>query len=167
MTTAREEKALHDVFLISVWIKGFVGLVQALAGIGLLVVSQQALVRTVMAVTTPELSEDPHDPVATFLRNSAHHWGSGTQHFASVYLVLHGAIKLALVIALLRRKLWSYPASLWVLGAFIAYQCYRYTLTHSFWLILLTALDVTVVVLVWHEYRLLKRRRIATGPLPS
>lgn len=161
MTSAREQKALHDVFLVSVWIKGAVGLIQALAGLALLVVTQHALVRAVMAVTTPELSEDPRDPVAMFLRNSAQHWGAGTQHFASVYLVMHGVIKLALVIALLRRKLWSYPVSLWVLGAFIAYQCYRYTLTHSFWLVLLTALDISVVALVWHEYRLMRRMKPA------
>lgn len=48
---------------------------------------------------------------------------------------------------------------MWVLATFVLYQVYRYTLTQSVWLILLTALDVTVVALIWHEYR-----RKATGP---
>jgi uncharacterized membrane protein len=107
----------------------------------------------VVSITNPELAEDPRDPVATFLRHSALQWGSGTQHFAAAYLILHGAIKILLVAALLRRKMWSYPVSIWVLAAFIVYQVYRYTLTHSIWLVLLTALDVTVVILIWHEYR--------------
>ena len=46
---------------------------------------------------------------------------------------------------------------MWVLGAFIAYQVYRYSFTHSTWLIVLTALDVVVIALIHHEYRLRKR----------
>jgi len=159
MTTPREQRAIHDVFLVSVWIKGLIGLAQAVSGIGLLLVSQHALVAWVVSTTTPELAEDPRDPVATFIRHSALQWGSGTQHFAAAYLILHGAIKILLVAALLRRKMWSYPVSMWVLATFVLYQVYRYTLTQSVWLILLTALDVTVVALIWHEYR-----RKATGP---
>jgi uncharacterized membrane protein len=153
MTPAPEQKAIHEAFLVSVWIKGLVGVIQAAAGALLLLVNQKAFVDLAISITTPELTEDPRDPIATFLRGSALHWGSGTQHFASTYLILHGAIKILLVAALLRGKLWSYPVSIWVLGAFIAYQGYRYTLTHSPWLIALTALDVVVVALIWTEYR--------------
>ena len=162
MTTAREEKALHDVFLVSVWIKGIVGLLQAVSGTLLLLVTQQALTAFVMHLTTPELSEDPHDLIATFLKSSAQHWGSGTQLFAGVYLILHGVIKILLVAGLLRKKMWSYPVSLWVLGAFIVYQCYRYTFTHSVWLVLLTTLDVAVVGLIFHEYRIRKTLGFST-----
>lgn len=159
MTTEREQGAIHDVFLVSVWIKGLIGLAQTAAGIGLLLVNQHALVAWVISITTPELAEDPRDPVATFLRHSALQWGAGTQHFAAAYLILHGAIKILLVAALLRRKMWSYPVSLWVLAAFVVYQVYRYALTQSVWLILLTTLDVTVMALIWHEYRLRKTTR--------
>ena len=156
MTTPRKEKALHDFFLISVWIKGLVGLIQGVVGILLLTVTQQALTAFVVKITNPELSEDPHDLIATWLRSSAAHWGAGTQLFASVYLIVHGLIKILLIAGLLRRKMWSYPASMWVLGAFIVYQCYRFTLTHSVWLVLLTALDIVVVYLIFHEYRIRK-----------
>ena len=110
-----------------------------------------------MLLTRPELSENPGDKLALFLRHSAEQFGQGTQTFASLYLVTHGVIKVLLVAGLLRRKMWSYPASLWVLGGFIAYQCWRYAQTHSIWLVLLTALDIVVVLLVWREYRLRKR----------
>ena len=156
MTTARNEKTLHDLFLISMWIKGLVGVIQAVGGALLLTVSHHALTAFVMSMTTPELSEDPHDLIATFLTRSAAHFSGGTQLFASVYLISHGAIKILLVVALLRNKLWSYPVSLWVLCAFIVYQCYRYTHTHSPWLVMLTALDVVVLFLIFHEYRVRK-----------
>jgi uncharacterized membrane protein len=54
---------------------------------------------------------------------------------------------------LLRGKLWAYPLSIWVLLAFIAYQLYRYTFTHSIGLILLSIFDLVVLWLIWHEYR--------------
>ena len=148
------QRALHRLFLVTVWIKGIVGLLQVLGGGLLLVVSQGRLIALAVMLTRPELAEDPGDKIALFLRHSAEQFGHGTQAFASLYLASHGIIKVLLVIGLLRRKMWSYPASLWVLGAFIAYQCYRYAQTQSIWLVLLTALDVVVVLLVWREYRL-------------
>lgn len=165
MTTPREEKVIHDAFLVSVWIKGLVGLIQVMSGIALLLVTQAWLVALVTRFTTPELSEDPQDLIATFLRHGAAQWGTSTQLFAGIYLIIHGVIKVLLVAGLLRRKMWSYPASMWVLGAFIVYQCYRYTHTHSIWLLLLTALDVVVVLLIHHEYR--QRKRIGFAPQPS
>ncbi len=156
MTSPRKEKTLHDFFLVSLWIKGMAGLIETVAGILLLVVTQQSVAAFVVRWTTPELNEDPRDLIATWLRSTAAHWGAGTQLFASVYLIFHGLIKIMLIAALLRRKMWSYPVSLWALGAFIVYQCYRYTLTHSVWLVLLTALDIVVVYLIFHEYRIRK-----------
>lgn len=156
MTTVRKEKALHDLFLVSIWIKGLVGLGQVAAGGLLLAISGQALASFVLRLTAPELSEDPHDWLANLLQTSAQDWSSGTQWFASAYLVIHGLVKLGLVVSLLRRKMWSYPLSIWVLAAFIAYQVYRYTYTHSIWLLLLTALDVFVIALIHHEYRIRK-----------
>ncbi len=66
-------------------------------------------------------------------------------------------VKLLLVAGLLRDRMWAYPASLAVLGAFMAYQLYRYSYTDSVGLLVLTAFDVVVVGLVWHEYRLVRR----------
>ena len=149
----RTQRAWHDLFLVSVWIKGIVGLLQLVGGALLLVVSQDQLIRLAMRFTQPELIEDPHDWIGLFLRHSAEQFGHGTQLFASIYLAVHGLIKVLLVAGLLRRKMWSYPTSMWVLGGFVAYQCYRYTQTHSAWLIALTLLDIVVIVLVWHEWR--------------
>lgn len=157
MTGPGEQRALHDLFLVTVWIKGAVGLLQLLGGLLLLFMSQGRLIAIAVMLTRPELAEDPTDSIALFLRHSAEQFGHGTQAFASLYLATHGLIKILLVAGLLRRRMWSYPASLWVLGAFVVYQGYRYTQTHSIWLVLLTALDIVVIVLVWREYRLRKR----------
>ncbi len=161
-TNDRRQRAWHDLFLVSIWIKGIVGLLQVVGGGLLLVVHQDQLIRLAVMLTQPELTEDPHDSIALFVRHSAEQFGHGTQQFASLYLAVHGLIKILLVVGLLRRKMWSYPASMWVLGAFIAYQCYRYTQTHSPWLIALTVLDIAVIVLVWHEWRARQKDGFAT-----
>lgn len=157
MTTPYEQRALHRLFLITVWIKGGVGLLQVLGGGVLLFVSQSWLISIAVLLTRPELAEDPGDSIALFLRHSTEQFGQGTQTFASLYLIAHGIIKILLVAGLLRRQMWSYPASLWVLGAFVVYQGYRYTQTQSIWLVLLTALDIAVILLVWREYGIRKR----------
>ena len=43
-----------------------------------------------------------------------------------------------------------------VFGLFIVYQLYRFTFTHSMWLVLVTAIDVIVIALTWHEYKYLR-----------
>ena len=43
------------------------------------------------------------------------------------------------------------------MSLFIAYQLYRFIYTRSLGLIVLTVFDLLVMVLVWHEYRLLRR----------
>ena len=80
-----------------------------------------------------------------------------TTQFLRFYLLSHGIVKAVLVVGLMREKLWAYPASFAVFGAFIAYQLYRYTFTHDIGLILLTIFDLFVIYLAVHEYRLFRK----------
>lgn len=160
MISAIQQKTLHTLFLISVWIKGLAGLLETIGGFLLLFVPQATLEALVIFLTAPELAEDPNDRVATFLQRAVHEFGSDTKLFASVYLIIHGIIKLFLVAGLLRRKLWSYPISLWFLAFFILYQCYRFFVTHSLWLVALTLLDLVVAFLIWHEYQARKKNYV-------
>jgi uncharacterized membrane protein len=43
------------------------------------------------------------------------------------------------------------------LGLFIVYQLYRFSYTHGIGLIALTAFDIFVMCLIWHEYGLVRR----------
>ncbi|WP_337142528.1 DUF2127 domain-containing protein [Mesorhizobium sp. Cs1299R1N1] len=90
----------------------------------------------------------------------ASHFSVSTQHFYAFYLLSHGLVQIALVAALLKRRLWAYPASLAALLLFIIYQLYRFSYTHSAGLIVLTLFDLLVVWLVWHEYRLVQSHKI-------
>ena len=77
--------------------------------------------------------------------------------FGAVYLLVHGAVKVVLVIALLLNKLWAYPCLIIVLLIFIGYQLYRIALEPSVGLIALTTFDAVIVALTWREYRRQRR----------
>ncbi len=148
-----DRKVEHTLFLFSVWIKGLADLVETVGGLLVLFVTQKLIDSFVLFLTAPELAEDPEDRIANYLSGAIHHLSGDTKVFAGVYLVIHGLVKLFLVAGLLRNRLWAYPLSLWFLGVFIAYQCYRYTHTHSLWLVFLTVFDLAVVFLIWREYQ--------------
>jgi len=144
-------------FLLSVWIKGVAGLLETIGGLFLLCIPHTKLKALVLFLTAPELAEDPTDHIATLLQRLVQELGADTKLFASGYLIVHGIIKVVLVVGLLRRRLWSYPVSLWFLAAFIAYQVYRFYFTRSFWMIALTIVDLIVVFLIWREYQARKQ----------
>ena len=154
MDVYKHHTAFHRLFLASVWIKGVAGIAETIAGILVPFVPREMLVSLVVAFTAPELIDEPDSRGAHFLLDAVQKFSAESQSFASVYLVIHGLIKVVLVAALLwGRGLWVYTASIWALVAFIAYQLYRFTHTHSIWLLLLTAVDLAVIYLIWREYQ--------------
>ena len=153
-----DEKRIHLVFEVSLWLKGLFALSEIIAGIAAYFISQQFLLSVVQWVTKDEFAEDPHDIIANFLLHTVQSLSLSALTFAALYLLAHGVIKLWLIIGLLRQKLWYYPVSLVVFALFIVYQLYRYAFTNSLWLLLVTALDVVIIALTWHEYRYLRGR---------
>ena len=153
MAMVTNQKTLHTLFQISVWTKGIAGVLETLTGVLCLVVTPKLLTTFVVLITAPEISEDPDDWIATTLSRAAQQVSVDTTMFAAAYLILHGLIKIILVASLLKRRFWAYPLSIGLLAVFIAYQCYRYTHTHSILLVLLTVFDLAVIFLIWREYQ--------------
>ena len=151
------ERLVHQIFLASVLMKGAHAAIECIGGIALALVSTSTIADFVNALTQEELIQDPQDLIATHLLAWAQNFSVEEKHFYAFYLMSHGIVKLLLVVELLRNKLWSYPASLIVLGLFIVYQLYRYSYTHGAGLIVLTIFDILVMTLIWHEYRLMQR----------
>jgi uncharacterized membrane protein len=158
-----DERRIHQVFKLSLFLKGAHALIECLGGVALALVSTDAIASLVGTLTQEELLEDPRDFLATHLVEFAAHFSVSSQHFYAFYLLSHGLVKIALVVGLLRNRLWAYPASLVVMSLFIVYQLYRYSYTHSAALIVLSVFDVVVIGLIWHEYRLVRRLGSSRG----
>jgi uncharacterized membrane protein len=152
-----QERRIHQVFEVSVLLKGAHATVEAVGGLALALTNNEWIRDVVTRAGETELIEDKRDFIAHHLMTWAQGFSVETQHFYAWYLLSHGVVKLALVTGLLMRKLWAYPTTIVVLGLFIVYQLYRYTQTHGLGLLFLTALDVVVVGLTWHEYGLMRR----------
>ncbi|MEM5312404.1 DUF2127 domain-containing protein [Paraburkholderia sp. JHI869] len=158
------EKNLHLLFELTLGFKAVFALAEIVAGVATYLVPQRYFLALVLWVTRDEFVEDPHDLVANILLHMVQHLSVDAQRFAGIYLLAHGVVKLWLVAGLLRERLWYFPVSIVVFALFIAYQAYRFTYTHSVWLLLVTALDVVVIALTWHEYRYLRDNRKITIP---
>jgi uncharacterized membrane protein len=125
---------------------------EVVGGFLLLVVSPATIDQVSRALTQHELSEDPHDFLATHLLHAAGSLTGSSLQFGAAYLLLHGVVKIVLVAALLKDKIWAYPWMLAFLLVFIVYQSYRMTFAFSIGLLGLTIFDLVVVWLTYREY---------------
>jgi uncharacterized membrane protein len=143
---------LDRAFAVGIILKGLDGVLEVVGGFLLLVVSPATIDQVSRAITQHELSEDPHDFLATHLLHAAGSLTGSSLQFGAAYLLLHGVVKIVLVAALLKDKIWAYPWMLAFLLVFIVYQIYRMTFAFSIGLLGLTIFDVVVVWLTYREY---------------
>jgi uncharacterized membrane protein len=151
------EKRIRDIFYIGVILKGIDGVIETIAGFALIFISHAQLGAIVSFLTREELLEDPRDAIANYLTDTFHNFSGASQHFSALYLLVHGVVKMVLVVGLLRNRLWAYPAAIAVFTALGLYQAYYVVLDRSLLLTALTILDVVIILLTRHEYRYRKQ----------
>jgi uncharacterized membrane protein len=154
------EKSLRRLFEVSLWLKAAHSLIEVVAGLLLYLLPQDAITALVRQLTWAELMEDPGDLVANALRHAAEGFGADAQSFAAWYLFSHGAIKLALVAAVLANRTWAYPAFIAAMIGFVAYQVHLLRLDLSAPLVVITVVDLIVLALAIHEYRYRRRAHL-------
>ncbi len=149
-------ETIHVLFEIGLAAKAIDGVLEIASGAVLLAVNPGVLGSAARALTRSELSEDPDDVMANLLLHSFQHLSTDTQLFAALFLLGHGLIKAGLVVTLMRQLWWGFPTAIGAFGLFLAYQLYRYSHTHSAWLLVLSLLDVCVITITWLEYARLR-----------
>jgi uncharacterized membrane protein len=162
-TKNNSETEIHTIFDVTLILKGIHAFIETLGGILLYAVNGASILRAVNFLVQGEIREDPHDILANYFLHAAQVFGGSAQSFAALYLLTHGIINALIVVGLWKEKLWAYPASFVALGAFTLYQLYLLSFGYSLGLVLLTILDIVIILLVWHEYGVLKKKRIATS----
>lgn len=167
MSRFRHGDLVDRAFLVGIILKGLDGLLEVLGGMLLLLVSPAAIADLARALTQHELSEDPHDFLATHLLHATGTLTGSALTFGAVYLLSHGVVKIVLVAAILRNQLWAYPALIVFLILFIIYQLYRTTFAPSAGLVGLTVFDAIVTGLTVREYQRQRLHRRETGTVGS
>jgi uncharacterized membrane protein len=161
MNKGKHRSLLHAAFETGITLKAVDGLLEIAGGVLAWKVPPATVSRIVLLLTQHELSEDPHDFLARHLVEYSRQFAHGGNFFAALYLAAHGVVKVGLVAALWRNKLWAYPAMAAALALFIVYQVYRLSRAPTALLFALTVFDLVVLGLVWAEYR--KARGQGTG----
>jgi uncharacterized membrane protein len=156
---------LDRAFAVGIILKGLDGVLEVVGGVLLLVVSPTTIDQISRALTQHELSEDPHDFLATHVLHAAGSLTGSSLQFGAAYLLLHGLVKIVLVAALLRDKIWAYPWMIAFLIVFIVYQVYRMTFAFSIGLLGLTVFDLVVAWLTYREYGKQRAARTPRGSL--
>ena len=161
-----KNKLIHRLFDIGLIAKAVDGVLEILGGAVLCFATPSQINWMAQLLTQHELGEDSHGVLANLLLHSVEHLSSGTKVFAAIFLLWHGAVKVGLVWALLQKQWWAYPIAMVAFALFLVYQIYRYSHTHSVWLIVLSFLDVFVILITWLEYKRLHTSRELRG-IPS
>lgn len=144
---------------IGVIIKGIDGAIEFLAGL-LLWISPRVvhLVLTAIAGEAREGKTATRHFIAGYVARLDSQLARSGLVFLIVFLVIHGAVKLALVYCLLRKIHRAYPIALAVLTAFLGYQIYALVTAPSIGFVIFTVLDAIIIYLVYREYRVIKPR---------
>jgi uncharacterized membrane protein len=150
------------VFEVSILLKAINGILEIAGGILMFFISPAKIIDFVSDFTQYDISANHHDFIARHILLSAHNLTSGSLIFGAIYLLFHGIAKIILIIEILREHLWAYIGLIVLTAAFIIYQVYRISYTHSIALTLLTFFDVFIIYITSKEYK--KQRIILQKP---
>lgn len=147
-----KDRVLDLIFLIGVLFKGLDGVAELIGGAALFFVTPAHLRGAAHAATAEELSEDPHDIIANLVRHGAAHLGGHNVTFLALYLLFHGVVKVAIVVALLIGSKRIYPWAIAGLIGFVIFQVYEMITSPSAGVAALTVFDVFIIWLTWREW---------------
>jgi uncharacterized membrane protein len=138
---------------VTILIKGIFGLLEVTLGLIIAVTGSERLHAQILAWTDPALYEGGQSELAETLRHAAGVLVQ-SQSFITLYLLVHGALKMAITITLLRgRGVWIFPFASVILLGFIGYMTYELSVHWSNVLLALALLDTVTVALVINEWR--------------
>lgn len=149
----RRSSTLHVAYLVAILIKGFDGAGEALAGLVILITGPERLYEWVIRLTAPELAAGRH-PAIHAIQRGAERLVEGPHGFVIFYLLVHGVLKLGIVMALLRGGgRWVFPAASAILAGFVIYMSWRLSIRWSDWLLGFALFDLLTLALVLNEWR--------------
>lgn len=154
----KEEKEIYLLFKGSLLLKGSISLLELVSGIAAFFIPISLLSSFAGLITQSEITEDPNSFFANHILSGAHTLTTLGTAYIGIYLISRGALKLGLIVALLKNKLWAYPWSLAVLGLFVMFQLYEIAKSQSLALIAVTLFDFIVMYFIWKEYTIVRKK---------
>jgi uncharacterized membrane protein len=144
----RVSRWLHELFLATLLIKGGLAGANALAGLGLAMTANHAILSLVGWPTRNRIAQGPGDAMARRMERAVRAFPIETRHFHAFCLLM---LAMAMVILLARHVIWAHPAVVALLLGFIACQLQHWSLAPSPPLLILSALGAIIIALVIRE----------------
>jgi uncharacterized membrane protein len=157
MTTPTEseirEKDILWFFDLALILKAVNGALEILSAVLILIVPPAFVIKIAEFATSGELAQDPTDYVSLSIKDAANAFAVHSHYFLALYLVLHGAVKVLLVIGIFSGKRIAYPLFMAALVLFGTYEAYRGFARHELLLQAFAIFDFTLLILTAYEYR--------------
>lgn len=146
----------HKIAKIIVYFKGIFGIIELIVGLGLLFVGRESLNEYMLWLVDFEPFEKHPRLMDSTTRFIADHVLGSMHTLIALYMIVHGLVFIAVVIALVHKKMWAFPAAGILLTLFIIYQIYRLALAFSLILLIFTLIDVAIIFFLRYEYKRVK-----------
>tara|TARA_R100001369_G_C3268643_1_gene159590 strand:+ start:204 stop:683 length:480 start_codon:yes stop_codon:yes gene_type:complete len=146
-------KVNHQLFVTTLLVKAVLGVIQIATAVAIFAGMAERLPAFTQWLFKAELAENPTDFVATRIISLVGVVPMSDLKFYTVYFTAHGALHIAIVIALLFGAAWAHRAAILVLWAFVAYQMFEWAAVGGTALLLLSAIDLAVIYITVREQR--------------
>ncbi len=150
---ARAERNILWLFDLALILKIANGALEVLAALLILFVPPSLVLRLAEFATSRELAQDIDDPIAIAIQASAQAFAVHSHYFLAAYLVLHGGVKVLLVLGIFAKKKVAYPLFMFALAVFGSYEAYRGFVLDEMLLKAIAVFDLALLLLTAHEYR--------------
>ncbi len=131
----------------------FYGTLRLVLGITLLKYVGTPAIDLFHQIMQHEFVEDPNDLLLTMIGQIVSTHGFSITFFLASYLIFWGVIDVFLSVSMLRHHIWAFPVSIVLIAAFVLYEAYRFSYTHSLMLLGVIIIDILVVWVIRKEYR--------------
>ena len=139
------------------WWRIFYGVLRTMLGLALLQVVDVPFTDILYRLLGRELIEDPQDALFMIVHSFLQVHPITVTYFLSAYLLFWGFIDIVLSIQMLRKKMWAFPVSMYLIALFVSYELYRLIHTHSRILLFVIVIDILVLWIIHREYTKMRR----------
>jgi len=143
----------HKIAKFLVYFKGIFGIIEFITGIGLLLVGRKVLNNVLVWILNFEPFEDHPQFANGTTRFITNHVLGNLHTLIALYMIVHGIVAMAVVLALVHKKLWAFPMAGIIMALFLLYQMYSLAMTFSLILMILTLIDIAIIIFLRYEYR--------------
>ena len=153
-----ESTSLHRAFLIRLWLKGLGGLTELLGALALLLIPVNVFKDLGQSLSSMFLNANPENAFGLAILKYTQSLDGHSTLLGAIYLVTHGAVKVVLVYALFRNRMWAYPMMLAALVIFVTLQTVDLFNEFTWGVFALTIFDIFMIWITNREWQLHKKR---------